>query len=344
MLLVLALPIALLSQAGSFTLSLPNAIPISASNPGYLITGYSAADGLGTLQVFLSYDAKTFFFKQFPTWNCYGNTRGGPSSINYGGTYLYATTTDGSGSCVSDLLAFATSANDFAFSNNVGWNCNADVPGAVHCWAPEWFADPNACTYNTNGSGWSCTSLANLHLYYAASATGVCCSGFAVYERHPTASDFMTNMASWSTSVLITVTGENDDIDPFMTCRNSTTGANCSTPLAMNDTYYLWYNSKNTPAAGCINEASNTAPTGTFTRIIINNCFGYPSYVEAPAVLHVVNGSPGTWRVYMDWYQNTDNLGQVSFVDTTDNFSTFTNASNIFTPMQTKHSTIIPYP
>lgn len=74
------------------------------------------------------------------------------------------------------------------------------------------------------------------------------------------------------------------------------------------------------------------------------NCFGFGSYVEGPAVLHVTAGSPGTWRVYVDNYQNSFNLGQLSY-DSTDNWSTWSAIQTfILTPTQAKQGTVIPYP
>ena len=79
-----------------------------------------------------------------------------------------------------------------------GWT----LPTSHECWAPEWFQDPQA------------SGLSSVHVFLAITSDVCCSSGFAIYEKHPTAADFST----WSTAQAITIDGYSNlnPIDPFV--------------------------------------------------------------------------------------------------------------------------------
>ncbi len=346
--LLFLIPAALYAQVATLT---TQATPPSPPAPTFFFSTFQnpltspASPTGGTLAIYSSTDATTFGTVGSTSYNCIANVRD-PSIIHYAGKVLLGHTLTGSGGCVSTTqnigLSSATdSLTGFAFGNETQYTC----PLAGFCWAPEWFADPAQCTFTAGvGSGWSCASLANLHLYFANSTNMSCCSAFTLYEMHPTASDFITNTASWSTPVALTfASGTPTPIDPFMVCKNSSTGANCQNPAVANDAYYMFYNDK-ASTTGCLNYGTIPGLTGAITPVMTSNCLGFATYVEGPAVLHTVNGSPGTWRLYGDNYNNTYDQGQFNFQTSTDNWSTWVTDTFTLTPAQAKQGTIIPYP
>ena len=297
----------------------------------------------GTLAIYQSTDGITWGTMGSTSYNCISNVRD-PTIIEYSGNTLLSHTGTAGGSCNPDvhhinLSSAPNSSTGFAFGNTTLYNC----PLAGFCWAPNWWADPRSCTF-TAGTGWSCASLANLHLYFANSTQVVCCSAFTLYEMHPTASDFITNTASWSTPVALTfASGTPVAIDPVMVCKNSVTGADCQNPTVANDQLYMFYNDK-ASSTGCLNYGTIPGATGAITPVVTGKCIAGSDYNEGPMVYHVVTGSPGTWRWCGDNYQNTYDLGQINCVDSTNNWSTWGTDFFTLTPTQAKQGEVIPYP
>lgn len=298
----------------------------------------------GTLAIYQSTDGVTWGTMGSTSYNCISHVRD-PTIIEYAGNVLLSHTgTAGTPTCNPDVthINFSSAPNSLTgltFGNTTLYAC----PLAGFCWAPNWFADPRSCTF-TAGMGWSCASLTNLHLYFANSTQVVCCSAFTLYEMHPTAADFITNTASWSTPVALTfASGTPVPIDPVMICKNSSTGADCQNPTVANDQLYMFYNDK-ASSTGCLNYGTIPGTTGAITPVVTGDCLGFTNYVEGPMVYHVVAGSPGTWRWCGDPYQNTYDIGQISCKDSTNNWSTWGSTFTTLSPTQAKQGEVIPYP
>lgn len=81
------------------------------------------------------------------------------------------------------------------------------VPGLARIWSPEWFVDPLD---------------SSIHLVHAGNPIANISTGWAIYETHPTASDFST----WSTSVALGGSFSSSLIDPYI--------------IKIGSTYNLW--------------------------------------------------------------------------------------------------------
>lgn len=305
---------------------------VNASNPGYYLVTFTVIPGTssGNLRILQAFAGNVFSYSMppgLPSYNCAANLRD-PSIVKSGvsGSTLYYLAHTGNCSAVASGISLSSSSDGLTWANATTYDCNATVSGgSLHCWAPEWFADPNA------------SGLASLHLFFSSSPNSGCCGGFQIYEMHPTASDFITNTASWSTPVHITVTSETAIVDSFVVYRGDTS------------TYYLWYAQKNNTGTGsgtCIGYASSSTLTGTYTDVSANNCYGINggAYVEAPLLIQTVAGSPGTWVLCGDPFNNTYEQGQLTCLTSTDGWSTWQMVGELITPTQAKHGTIIPYP
>lgn len=325
----------------------PYTQPISSSNPGWLLSTFEADQGsspVGDIRILQSFvDASSFIYTpSLPVYNCSGHVRD-PSVINYGGTYLLAHTGSG-GSCQADnstigFSSFTRNSNGTlnSFTNELEYNCGGS-PTTDDCWAPEWFADPNNCTYSSSGTGWSCSSLSNLHIFLAYSP-GV--EGeFFVYEMHPTASDFITNASSWSSLVQLTINNsssspETDIIDPYMTYG------------MVSDDYCIWWKNNST---GFANYGCSSTINGTFTAanadgtdwLGLSTQIGSTATEEGPCVI-LVNGN---WRVYIDNDGDSFSAGQLWWCDfaTVGTSACSTSWKPILTPTQAKQGTVIKYP
>ena len=125
-----------------------------------------------------------------PSYDCSEVVRD-PSIMKFSGVY-YLIHTD---SCDADApgyeIAWSHSTDGAAWANHTTLNLSVDVPTATNAWAPEWFQDPQA------------SGLSSVHVFLAITSDVCCSSGFAIYEKHPTAADFST----WSTAQAITIDG-----------------------------------------------------------------------------------------------------------------------------------------
>lgn len=320
---------------------LPNSVNLPAptnSNRGYMFATFSAyATSSGALNLMWGTSPTVFAWTpplpSLPTYQCF--TRD-PSIINWGGTYaLVHTGNGGPAGCASPAgtsmpITVATNTTTWTFGLPIIFDFSAAFP-AGNTWAPEWFPDPQNCTYHTDGTGWSCTTVGNLHVFFAGCAGGTGC--FQINEIHPTASDFLTNTASWSAPAAITITAETNTIDPFVVWRPDVSK------------YFIFYNHN---GSACINWASSATLTGTYTDVATNQCFGLGAVIlEGTSLIQTVAGSPGTWQLC------TDNLGAVAsftlgnyFCGTsTDGFSTWSTFVKLSGPgVQIKQGTMIPFP
>lgn len=317
----------------------------TTSNRGFALASFSTTGGGsdGNLNIFLSATTTAFDWPPAPdsTLPTYVCAIRDPSIINWGGTYAIAHTQQGTRSgCPTSttgnvfFITTASSITTWTFGSPTVIDQSGLFPtGRVS--APEWFPDPQNCTYHTDGTGWSCTAVGNLHIVFNGSTSGGCCAGQQIYETHPTASDFLTNAASWSTAVAITITGEgaNPIIDPFWVWRADVSK------------YFLFYVFHNGGVTSCINWASSSTLTGTYTDVATNQCFGFAtSFIEGPLLFNTVVGSPGTWLMCVDYFKNTFNLGNLYCATSTDGFSTWSSFSQLYGPIQMKHGTMIPFP
>lgn len=310
--------------------------PVSASNPGYMLTSfYTRSDNTcGVITQGVSTDPSNFYSAPVSVTSAINSVfqNRDPSFMvsPLDGTFWMTAT-----QCAYGNVYDWQYTQCFMTGNEIT-SCNAlttvnmrtnGLASSVHVWAPEWFIDPN-------GSG-----IGAIHVYLSSSNTVACCSGFQIYETHPTSctgNDLAT--CTWSTAALVTVTGEANIIDAYMVCKHSGDAAPCDGDAS--DTYYLWYNDKSS-ATGCINYASSSTLTGTYTPVMTDQCFGIANYVEGPSVIRLYNGD---WRVYYDAYQNTYNLGQTFFSDSSNNWSSWSNAVAVGAVQQAKHGSVLRWP
>jgi hypothetical protein len=290
--------------------------PPSGTFSGYLLAMFAMEGSDPVLQEHTTTDLVTFT----PTantiaYNCRYNVRD-PSIIKYAGTYYLAHTVAGSGSCAPDAhhIALSSSADGFSWSNAVLMDYS-DV--TTQCaWAPEWFVDPNG------------TGVSALHLYVSA---GDCVSSFTLYEKHATASDFISNTASWSSNVSLPISGQTASIDPFMVYMSG----GCPSGTG---NYCLWFknNSNN-----CVQYAASTSAAGTFAPVKTGNWAGWGCSYEAPAL---IKNTGGTWYAYLDNGAGQLTAGQLYYTTSTDNWVTWSTPAAISTVGQAKHGTVIAYP
>lgn len=323
-------------------------LPRSVSNPaptnsnrGYMLASFSAvaATSNGTLNLYQSFNTTAFDFppapqSQTPKYQC--GVRD-PSIINWGGTYAIAHTPNNNfAGCPTTntqlAVTTATSTTTWTFGAPIILDESATFPGGgSNTWAPEWFADPQNCTYHTDGTGWSCASVTNLHLFFAGCTGGSGC--FQINEIHPTASDFLTNAASWSAPAAITITSETNTIDPFVVWRSDVSK------------YFIFYNHN---GSACISWASSATLTGTYTDVATNQCFGLGSVIlEGTSLIQTVAGSPGTWQLCADnlGAVASFNLGNYYCGTSTDGFTTWSTFTKLAGPgVQIKQGTMIAFP
>lgn len=327
--------------------------PISTSNPGYLLATFQNPQGSGvtggTLSLYQSYDAVAFFWNGLPSYNCLSAVRDPNVGYWAGNIVMGHTGTGGSMTCNPDThhinFTSATGGTTAAlsFANTSLYNC---VSSGL-CWSPWTFFDRENCTF-THGTGssagWTCSSSANVHVYFANSTQSTCCSSFTLYAMHCTASDCFTNTSHFSTPVALSFSsGSFVPIDPSVECMNTSTYAPCSNPTVTGDTYFIWWNDKSS-STGCLNYGSMTGPEGpTITVISTGLCFGMTNYLEAPNIFYV--GS-NTWQICADNYANSYDQGNLNCAYSTNGWSTWKPAMNFFlqVPTQAKHGNIIQYP
>lgn len=166
------------------------------------------------------------------------------------------------------------------------WNiiCNVDmtnIANLYYVWGPQWFIDEDGST----------------HIFVCCSTNGLT-TNFQIYEVHPT-NDTMT---TWSSPVLITITGENNIIDPYMVLKDGT--------------YYLWYKEEDTDY---IQYASSATLLGTYTNIETGDWAGFGTPRESPCLIQL---DSDTWRIYVNEHSGFDSIA-VYYSDSTDDWITW---------------------
>jgi hypothetical protein len=311
--------------------------PISTYT-GWLLTSFEADDvgngapqpnGPGDLRIFQSPDLSNYYYtKTLWSYNCAAFLRDPSifkSSVTGTTKYYMVHSVAGntSTSCTPTLkvIGITSSTDGLTWANQTQLDMTSQISGVVIAAAPEWFVDPNS------------SGLSAIHVFFQATLT-TCCSAFQLYEMHPTANDFATNAASWSTPIILTVTSETNLIDVFPIYRSDT------------NLYYLWFRNGNVP--GYLNYASSSTLTGTYTNVETDSNWGglfVPGTFssEGPCLRQTVSGSPGTWAIIFDG-DTSYTEGNLYISYSTDGWATWTSPSAINAPTNVRHGTVISFP
>lgn len=274
------------------------------TSPLYVLSTFNGTHE--NLRILFSRDALHFWGKTPDTYYNIDNLTRDPSITYYGGKYWVAHTHAISGGNLRDF--YLTSSTDLInWSAPISVDTSAAQSGVIETWAPEWFLDP------------ADSGLSSVHVFVMVRGLD---TNHQIYEIHPTAADFST----WSTPVLITITGQSNVLDPFVVYKGSS--------------YYLWFKDE---ATHYICYASSTTLTGTYTVQESGDWAGWGQPQEGPALLNL-GGSPERWRIYMDDYQSSLTAGQLYYSDSTDDWANWTARVAINTPGQAKHGTMIQVP
>lgn len=156
-----------------------------------------------------------------------------------------------------------------------------DIANLHYVWAPQWFIDADG----------------SVHVFVCCSTNGLT-SNFQIYEVHPTNGA----MTLWSSPVLITITGENNIIDPFMILKGGT--------------YYLWYKEEDTDY---IQYASSATLLGTYTNVKTGNWASWGTPRESPSLIQL---NSITWRIYINEHSGFNSVA-VYWSDSIDDWTTW---------------------
>jgi hypothetical protein len=250
-----------------------------------------------------------------------------PSIAKFGSTWDLVHT------CIAALSATArfciTDSTDLVNWSAASFISTSGASMSLDAQAPEWVKNPDGTVY-LDGS--SCP-----HLIVTLSDQT---STWTLWEMHPTNNCSNPIIASWSTPVQLTITGEGQTLDPYMVCVGSS-GGTCT---GSGDTFYLWYVHLDVNTDEYIQYATSSTITGTYTKISAGGNWagwGAPTQ-EGPCIIKV--GS--TWIMYFDRIQGTPGdltTGQINYSEST-NLTSWTPAVPIISAIQAKHGTVIPYP
>lgn len=220
-------------------------------------------------------------------------------------------------SCTSNLVYWPAPQ-----SVSVAEITGACSPNPTNCqvWAPEFVRNADGTFYD-DGSGFPWISV-TICLNYTSGL-----QQFSAYVKHATASDLST----WSNAVLLSGVASSE-IDSEIV---STGGA-----------FYIWYRNFTANPTDCLEYASSSTLTGTYTQIGTGNWAGWGCLSQEGPVL--INKS-GTWYLLSDLSGGNTSAGQMNYSTSTNwpgagAASTWTVFKPLNTPVQAKHGTIIRFP
>ena len=254
-----------------------------------------------------------------------GNLRD-PSLAKLGSTYWLAHT------CVNGITGAKwclTSSSDLQSWAAVTTISTSGLSSDNAC-APEWVKNANNSIYvDSNGCP---------HIVYADCNTGS--NTFYIAEQHPTgtctgSTDLAT--ASWTTPVALT------SMDTYML-----------DPFAVYDgtNFNLFYVDLVLSTNQSIQYGTASTLTGTYTKQSSGNWTGFQNGAqinqEGPALLCMsYSGSCSSWRIFFDQIGSAPGDladGQIFYANSSSLGSGWGVPTNINTPVQAKHGTVIPYP
>jgi Glycosyl hydrolases family 43 len=252
----------------------------------------------GILHIGLSAQAAPYQFSLTNPDALYSAPARDPSIVKSGGKWWVCHTLS-TGATESTFLV--TSSSDLIHWASPAAISITGAAGMLRGWAPEWFVDADA----------------SVHVLISLTAdTGATPGGFQIYEMHPTTADLA---GAYSAPVAITITGQSNQIDPYVVLRGGT--------------YYLWYKNETTKY---VEYASASTLTGTYTLVKSGDWAGW-GHVEAPCVFAI----PGGWRIFVCDYTTTK---QINYSDSVDTWATWSARTQIGTPVLATHGTVIQYP
>ena len=273
-----------------------------------------STDGLNWKQETVTYDAAR-------------NVRD-PSLAKIGSKYFLAHTCK-YGLSDTALWCFSSSTDLQTFAN-VSQISTAAFSATLHTWAPEWVKNADNSTY-LDGS--SCPHLAMV----ATNGT----TQFGIIEQHPTnnCSDPSQAGTTWSVPVALTQM-DTHMIDPFVIWDGAQ--------------FTMWYVDLVLSTNQSLQYGTAATLTGTYTKQTSGaNWSGFQNggaiNQEGPALYceTYAAGACSLWRIYFDMVPAPpgDLLdGQIFYSEASSFAGPWSTTTNIITPQQSKHGTVIPFP
>lgn len=301
----------------------------------YALASFQGKNAQDTLQMFFSSDSVNWTQSSVSYGNATGNLRD-PSIAKIGSKYFLAhTCNDGpyGGIVATAQWCFSSSSNLQSWAN-VSTISTSSYSGTLFDWAPEWVKNANNTIY-LDGS--SCPHLV------MTSTDGA--STYTIIEQHPTSncSDPSMSGTTWSTPVALTAM-DSFMLDPF---------------ISYDGTHFNFFYVDLVSPNESIQWGQGSTLTGTYTKQSSgSNWTGFQNgnmiIQEGPALLCLTysgtfpSGSCSQWQITFDQVgaSGGGNItdGQLFYSRSTALGSGWSTATNINTPVQAKHGTIIPYP